>query len=183
MRVIAGRFKGRTLLCPTGLKVRPTADPMRETVFNLLGSSVFGSIVLDLFAGVGTLGIEALSRGAVEVHFVENNRTALRYLRRNLDGIGAEDETTVHPGDVFRVMKRLFRQGRRYDLVFCDPPYGEGLPSRVLSLEGRSPVVKEGGALIVQHHVKETIDWNSSRYNMETQRTLGDTSLSILMAG
>jgi 16S rRNA (guanine(966)-N(2))-methyltransferase RsmD len=156
---------------------------MRETVFNLLGSSVVGSTVLDLFAGVGTLGIEALSRGAVEVHFVENNRTALRYLRRNLDTIGAADDTAVYAGDAFRVMKKLFAQGRKYDLVFCDPPYGEDLSNRVLSFEGESPVVKERGALILQHHVKDEIDWPSSRYDMETQRTLGDTFLSILTAG
>jgi 16S rRNA (guanine966-N2)-methyltransferase len=180
MRVIAGRFKGRMLLCPPGLRVRPTADPIRETVFNILGSRVSGLIALDLFAGVGTLGIEALSRGALEIHFVERNRTALRYLRGNLETLGITEEAEVFAGDAFRLMKRLHVQGRRYRLVLCDPPYGQGMVDKVLELESRFPIVDDGGTLVIQHHVKEPIRSLDKRHVLETQRTQGDTTLSIL---
>jgi len=180
MRVIAGNFKGRKLLCPRGLRVRPTADPIKETMFNLIGDFVQGSTALDVFAGVGTLGIEALSRGAHEVYFVEQNRTALRYLARNLEEVGVGDEAVVLRGDAFRWMKRLHAQGRRYDLVFCDPPYGEGLVDRVLSLEHVAALVQHGGALVIEHHVKEEISRSFARYRLKTHRRSGDTCVSVL---
>jgi 16S rRNA (guanine(966)-N(2))-methyltransferase RsmD len=153
---------------------------MRETVFNLLGNTVKGSAAIDVFAGVGTLGIEALSRGARTAHFIEKGQKALRYLRRNLDNIGAGDEAVVLAGDVFRVLKRLQARGMKFDLVFCDPPYGEGLLDRVLSIENESPFVEPGGVLAIQYHAKDQVSWSLSRYVLEKQRTLGDTTLSIL---
>ena len=180
MRVIAGKYKGRTLLCPSGLRVRPTADPMRETIFNLLGDAVDGSRALDVFAGVGTLGIEALSRNAREVHFVERDRTALRYLRKNLDGIAVKEEAAVFAGDAFRVMKRLHAEGRMYDLFFCDPPYGEDLTQRVLSQESESPVVEPGGMLVIQRHAKDGVDRSHPRYALVKRRVFGDTVVDLL---
>lgn len=180
MRVIAGKYKGRALLCPSGLRVRPTADPVRETIFNLLGGAVDGSRALDVFAGVGTLGIEALSRNAREVHFVEKDRTALRYLRKNLDGVAAKEEAVVFAGDAFRIMRRLHEEGRTYELLFCDPPYGEGLTQRVLSEESESPLVEPGGMLIVQRHAKDPVDLPHRRHTLRRRRVFGDTVVDIL---
>ena len=119
MRVVAGEFKGRRLHAPRGAGTRPTADRVREALFSILGD-VSGARVLDLYAGSGALGIEALSRGAESALFVERDRRALAALRRNLDAVGADAE--VRSQDALRFMAHP--EGV-FDLVFCDPPYDE----------------------------------------------------------
>ena len=119
MRVIAGDFKGRRLHTARGVRTRPTADRVREALFSMLGD-VSGARVLDLYAGSGALGIEALSRGAESAVFVERDQAALAALRRNLDAIGVDAE--VRRQDALRF---LARPEGAYDLVFCDPPYDD----------------------------------------------------------
>jgi len=121
MRVIAGRYKGRRLAAPAGPDTRPTSDRTREALFSVLGSRVEGARVLDLFAGSGALGIEALSRGASEATFVETSPAALRSLRANLEPLDAAAET--HRSDARRFLGTASRAARQYDLVFLDPPY------------------------------------------------------------
>lgn len=120
MRVIAGRFGGRRLAAPKGDATRPTADRVREALFSVLGD-VSGLTVLDLFAGSGALGIEALSRGAVSALFVERAAPALTALRANLDTLGIDAE--VHRGDARTFVRNASRAGHTYDLIFLDPPY------------------------------------------------------------
>jgi 16S rRNA (guanine966-N2)-methyltransferase len=121
VRVVAGEFKGRRLHAPRGARTRPTADRVREALFSVLGEGAQGARVLDLFAGSGALGIEALSRGAAEATFVESSPAALRALKANLEALGASAE--VHRGDARRFLGAASRAGRQYDLVFLDPPY------------------------------------------------------------
>jgi 16S rRNA (guanine966-N2)-methyltransferase len=117
VRVVAGEFKGRRLHAPRGARTRPTADRVREALFSMLGD-VSGARVLDLYAGSGALGIEALSRGAESAVFVERDQQALAALRRNLKAVGADAD--VRRQDVVRF---LARPAGKFDLVFCDPPY------------------------------------------------------------
>lgn len=124
MRVIAGRFGGRRLAAPKGDATRPTADRVREALFSVLGD-VSGLTVLDLFAGSGALGIEALSRGAQSALFVERAAPALAALRANLDTLGIDAE--VHQGDARAFVRNASRAGRTYDLVFLDPPYRDAV--------------------------------------------------------
>lgn len=120
MRVVAGELRGRRIDAPPGRDTRPTTDKVREAVFNALGSLdlVRDAVVLDLFAGSGALGIEALSRGAAEAIFVERDRAALQTLRRNLEVLDLDDRSRVVPGDVMTTAPRLTA-----DLVLADPPY------------------------------------------------------------
>jgi 16S rRNA (guanine966-N2)-methyltransferase len=120
VRVIAGSLGGRRLSAPKGAGTRPTADRVREALFSVLGD-VEGARVLDLFAGSGALGIEALSRGAAEVTFVDSDATALKALRGNLHELGAEAE--VRRADARSFLRSARKSGREYDLVFLDPPY------------------------------------------------------------
>ena len=120
MRVIAGRYGGRRLTTPKGADTRPTADRVREALFSALGD-VSGLTALDLFAGSGALGIEALSRGAASAVFVERAAPALAALRANLDALGTT--AVVHKGDARTFLRNASRAGRTYDLVFVDPPY------------------------------------------------------------
>jgi 16S rRNA (guanine(966)-N(2))-methyltransferase RsmD len=122
MRVIAGSRKGHTLVAPRGTETRPTADRVRENIFNLVGP-LDGAKVLDLFAGSGALGIEALSRGAAQAVFVENDRDALRAIERNLEKLRLTGARVVR-GDALFTLAQEAMAGAKYDLVLVDPPYG-----------------------------------------------------------
>ena len=122
MRVIAGRYGGRRLQAPPGEATRPTGDRVREALFSILGAEVEGARVLDLYAGSGALGIEALSRGAAEATFVDSAPVAQRAIEANLDALGAQAE--VRRQDVRRFLGAASAAARQYDLVFLDPPYG-----------------------------------------------------------
>jgi len=122
MRVVAGRFGGRSLVAPRGQATRPTSDRVREALFSILGPSlVEGVHVLDLFAGSGALGIEALSRGASQATFVDSSSAAVAALRRNLEALGVDAE--VRRQDALAYLRSASRGARLYDLVFLDPPY------------------------------------------------------------
>ena len=122
MRVIAGHFRGRVLVAPRGRSTRPTSDRVREALFSILGpGAIEGARVLDLFAGSGALGIEALSRGASHAALVDSSGAAVAAIRRNLSTVGAEAE--VRRQDALTYLKTAFREARQYDLVFLDPPY------------------------------------------------------------
>ena len=147
MRVIAGAARGRKLEAPTGLDVRPTSDRVRESVFNSLGSieAIVGARVLDLFAGTGAMGIEALSRGASEATFVDNDRAAIAAIKANIEHVGF-DNCTVVRNDVFGYLDGCV--DGRFDLVICDPPYDyerwsdltAELDAPVLVLESNKPI-------------------------------------------
>lgn len=123
VRVIGGAARGRRLQAPRGRQTRPTSDFLRETLFDLLGQQVAERNFLDLYAGTGAVGIEALSRGASRAVFVERDRSALARLYRNLEISGFMDRAEVAPLEVLRYLRRAASEGRRFDLIFLDPPY------------------------------------------------------------
>jgi 16S rRNA (guanine966-N2)-methyltransferase len=146
VRVIAGRYGGRRLQAPPGSATRPTSDRVREALFSILGARVAGARVLDLFAGSGALGLEALSRGAAAVTFVESAPAALRALRANVTALGAEAE--IARADALKWLRSASGRARQYDLVFLDPPYrqAEALGAVLSEL---LPAVLGPGALVV----------------------------------
>jgi 16S rRNA (guanine966-N2)-methyltransferase len=170
MRVVAGEFKGRRLQTARGTRTRPTADRVREALFSMLGD-VSGARVLDLYAGSGALGIEALSRGAESAVFVERDQAALAALRRNLDAVGARAE--VRRQDVLRF---LARPEGTFDLVFCDPPY-DGAPAVAAPLAGALPTLLGEDARIVTESDKR----NPLLLPLPllVERTYGDTRVAI----
>ena len=123
MRIIAGRFGSRRIEAPKGMDTRPTLDQTRESMFNVLQGETEGARVLDLFAGSGALGLEALSRGAVWAVFCDTGREAVKVLRANIAALGVGNETRVLAEDCFAALDRLASEEERFDLIFLDPPY------------------------------------------------------------
>ena len=179
MRIVAGIARGRRLRAPKGRHVRPTADRVKEAVFSILESreTSEGKAVLDLFAGAGTLGIEALSRGASEAVFVDPAREASDAIHANLEAAGFEAEVLSMPAD--RAIKRLGTNGRRFDRVFIDPPYGEGWVERTLVALDAAGVVREGGWIVAEHGRGEEPAPVIGRLVRELDRRYGDTHISL----
>lgn len=124
LRIIGGKFRNRTLKAPQGMETRPTANRLRETVFNMCQFHLEGALFLDLFSGTGAMGIEALSRGAQKAIFVEQSVQACRVLRDNLETLGVMSQAQVIQGDVFRQLDHFASLQKQFDLIYVDPPYG-----------------------------------------------------------
>src|SRR6266850_3861538 len=159
MRVIAGTYRSRILKSLRGLALRPTSDRLRETLFNVLGPNVSGARFADLFSGTGAIGIEALSRGAAEVVFIENHAPAAALIRKNLDSLGIRGGFTVLPVDVLRGLEMLAAKAKGaksgFDLVFLDPPYAAAPDyERVLKFLGSADLLASGGIAVAEHRRK-----------------------------
>ena len=170
MRVIAGEFKGRRLHTARGARTRPTADRVREALFSMLGD-VSGARVLDLYAGSGALGIEALSRGAESAVFVERDPRALAALRRNLDAVGAD--AVVKRQDALRFVAR---PGGPYDLVFCDPPYDDAPRVAAPLSEALPALARENARIVTESDKRNPLLLPQP---LVVERSYGDTRIAI----
>jgi 16S rRNA (guanine(966)-N(2))-methyltransferase RsmD len=154
MRIIAGKFRSRKLEAPAGLATRPTSDRLRETLFNVLAPRIEGAAFLDLYAGSGAVGIEALSRGAGSVVFAERAPAALAALRVNLDRLGVTAGFRIHSGSVGAWLRKASGGATTFDLVFLDPPYeaGEEYAATLGLLGGGAAGLLAPGALVIAEH-------------------------------
>src|SRR5213596_1128640 len=170
LRIIAGEFKGRRLKAPAGRAVRPTADRVKEAWFSILQQSIPEARVLDLFAGSGALGFEALSRGAVSVDFVETHRVSLTALKANVEALGVEDRVTIHRSDALRFAERL--QPAQYDIAFADPPYATDDAEHVAGIFRATPFARVLG---IEHRTNLSLDGDDTR-------RYGDTAITFVYA-
>jgi 16S rRNA (guanine966-N2)-methyltransferase len=177
MRIVAGEFRGRKLLSPRGGSIRPTADRVRESIFNIISSRILEARVLDLFAGTGALGLEALSRGAAQAVFVDQNMEAIRLIRSNTELCGAQERTQVIQGPVHRVLDELAGRSETFDLIFMDPPYGKGYMEKTLLLLSR--VACPEAMVIAEHHAREPSPSAPSGWVQVQVRRYGDTTVSF----
>ena len=184
MRVIAGIYRSRILKSLKGLALRPTSDRLRETLFNVLASNIAGSRFVDLFAGTGAIGIEALSRGAAEVVFIENHASAATLIRRNLESLSINSGVTVLPVDALRglatLATRKMEAAPGFDYVFLDPPYAAAEDySRVLEFLGSADLLAPGGIAIAEH--RRSFDLREEVGALKRFRVLkqGDAALSF----
>lgn len=171
MRIIAGVWGGRRLKPPKGRAVRPTSDRVREAWLGAIGHAVVGASVVDLFAGSGALGLEALSRGAASAVFVEQARPALETLRANIDTLEAQDESRVVRGDAIRYARGL--EALAFDLALADPPYDRGFATDLIQLFVETPFARE---FWVEHRSDEAIPSVPGA----ASRRYGDTTLTVL---
>ena len=180
MRITGGKHKGRSLSTLKGLKIRPTSDNVREAIFNILGQDVKGFRVMDLFSGAGTLGIEALSRGALETLFVDKSSRALGILQKNLALCGFEKSGLTFRWDLARGIpsSRLFATGL-FDLVFLDPPYGKGLLPKILEEISNGKILSPGAYVVAESYKNEKVSSPSGVLELEDERLYGDTKITF----
>ena len=180
MRIISGEFRSRKIVFPKSKLTRPMMDRMKETVFNILGEAVQGTAVLDLFAGSGSLGLEALSRGAKKVTFVENGPWAVKTIHQNLEALHLKKNASVMDKDVLKAIQRLESKGKIFQLIFLDPPYNQGLVKKILiSLEG-SAIVTPLTKIVLHHSRQEKLPETLERFQVLREKRFWQACLSFL---
>jgi 16S rRNA (guanine(966)-N(2))-methyltransferase RsmD len=155
LKIIAGEYRGRILKTPEGKQVRPSSGLLRGVMFNVLGHFVAGKNVLDIYAGSGALGIEALSRGAAVVTMVEADRSTAGLIRQNLEMLKVQDKARVVIQDALDFVSS---SGGKYDIVLADPPYQANVSSQILDMVSKHGLLAPGGIMVIQHHRAEKID-------------------------
>ncbi len=182
MRIIAGQMRGRRLVAPKGTATRPTADRVREALFSRLATldALVDAVVLDAFAGAGTLGLEALSRGARRVMFVEQDRAALAALNANIAALGVEGETSVVRADAFAAARRARPAGAPFSLLFLDPPYriDKSEVRGLIESLAASGSLGDGAIVVWEHDAREEPLWPATVRDAGSKR-YGDTAVSL----
>lgn len=180
MRIIAGIYKGRRLKTLEGLSVRPTSDRLRETIFNILTPRIEGARFADVCAGSGAIGIEALSRGARHVTFVESSLKAARIISENLRNCGIREDYRVINRDAIRALKNLASEKAQFDVIYFDPPYNSDLYTPVMWLIAKHALLAEDGVVIIEHRRQTLLLPNYDRLRPYRQVTHGDSILTFL---
>ena len=181
LQVIAGLARGRRLASLHGRKTRPTSGLVREALFDILGSDVEGCRFLDVFAGTGAVGIEALSRGAERLTSIENNPAAVRILMKNLEDCGLRPQTEVIQFDAVDALMMLNNRNQLFDLVFLDPPYGDPTGLKALMTVAKYAVAPAGALVIYEHFHKEEPGQAFGRLSRQRLERWGDTCLSFYL--
>lgn len=179
MRIIAGQYKGRRLTGPKDLDVRPTSDALRETLFNVLGPTIAGLRVLDAFAGTGALGLEALSRGAASVTFVEKDRRVVRVLEANIATCGAQNACAIIRDDFVGIDRRQ-GVGRAFDLALLDPPYDQTSLDEVVTTT--AALMESGGRVVLEHSRRRASPEAAAGLQRFRVLVAGDSALSFYVA-
>ena len=180
MKIITGKYRGRSLVTPDGLKTRPTTARIKESIFNIIQFDVEGRDVLDLFAGSGQMGLEALSRGANSCTFCDSDKGAIAAIKKNIDKCKAE-EAKLHDKDSINFLK--LQKKNSFGLIFLDPPYGVGLLEESLKVITTVDILQEGGIILCESHK----DWNApvlpENYKVLKEYVYGDTKITTITKG
>lgn len=179
MRIISGTKKGYKLKGPKGKNTRPTEDRVKESLFNILGPIDEESIVLDLFAGSGSIGIEFLSRGAKKVYFIDKSYLSIKAIKENLAHIDLEESSKVIKNDAIRSIKLLGNEKIKFNYIFIDPPYGQDLIIEVLENVRSQDILSKGGIMIIEHEKTLGLEDEIYDFKKTDSRNYGDKSLSF----
>lgn len=179
MRVVAGQAKGKRLRAPRGTEARYTSDFVREALFNILAPQMPDIRFLDLFAGVGSVGLEAASRGAQEVVLIEKDPLRISYMARNAREAGLSSACRIYRQDVFVAVDILRRRGAQFEVIFLDPPYHNGLAPVALARVAEAGLLAPGGVVVVEHGKRGVMPPKAPPLAMVRQEQYGDTVLSF----
>ena len=181
MRIISGTNKGKRLYAPEGKGVRPTGDKIKEAVFNMIGPIDEESIVLELFAGSGSMGIEFLARGAKHCTFVDISNKSLNYVKKNLQLCNFTDKTEIIASDYEKAIINLSKNNRKFDYIFADPPYGFSLCNKSLNAVLKYNILKYSGLLIIESEKQEKVIDNNALDVIEyKEKIYGRTKISLI---
>lgn len=176
MRIIAGELKGRRLMSPSDNRVRPTTDKVKEAVFSMIYGYLDGSIVIDLFAGTGNLGLEAISRGAERAYFVDRDRTSIGLVRENVKHCKVEDRSVIIWSDYASAFKKI---GEKADVIFLDPPYSAGYMEECIKLISQSGILAEEGIVVAEYSSSDTLPEQIEDMVLVKSKRYGKISVSI----
>lgn len=176
MRIIAGNFRGRKIAAPSGFSVRPTFDKVREALFSILMDDIYEATVLDLFAGSGSLGLEALSRGAKMVYFCDKSKESLKFINENIKVCKVSDRSKVFAGDFRTCISRIKEE---INVVFLDPPYGEGLTLKAMEIISEEGILSEDGIICCELGKYEELPDDIGRFTLVKEKRYGNTFLKF----
>ncbi|WP_062048526.1 16S rRNA (guanine(966)-N(2))-methyltransferase RsmD [Bacillus sp. JCM 19034] len=179
MRIISGRKKGLSLRAVPGSSTRPTTDKVKEAIFNIVGPFFSGGVTLDLYAGTGGLGIEALSRGMDEAVFVDQNKKAIEIIKENLHRCSLNEQAEVYRNDAHRALKALIKRNRSFDLIFLDPPYAKQKLESELSIIADFHLLNENGMIVCECGANTLIEGTVSTLECVKKEVYGDTKILI----
>jgi len=186
VRISSGRLKGRKLATSKKIfvstdsdELRPTSSKVRESIFNILQTEIDHSLFLDLYAGTGAVGLEALSRGAEKVFFVENKQVRAKAVMDYIHKLGLDDMASVYQEEAEAFLKRAMRTGLKFDIIFADPPYMSGEIDKLLTNIGESNILKEDGCVLVEHSSKTILPENGQNIKLVKNYKYGDTMLTL----
>lgn len=179
MRIVAGKNRGNKLKSPKGLSIRPTSQKVREALFDIIGTSIQGACFLDLFAGSGAVGVEALSRGARKVVFIEKELKCVKIIKENLEKTKNNQNAIVYKMDYLSGLKLLAKKNYLLDYVFLDPPYNMGLVNISLLEISKLPILNKNSLVIAQHYKKEAVNDKLNNLTLFKQKIYGECCLSL----
>ena len=180
MRVIAGDLKGRKISTVEGVNTRPTTDQIKENMFNMMGQFFTGGCVLDLFAGSGSLGIEALSRGLDHAVFIDINYDAINIIKENISNLKLNDQAEVYRNDAFKALKILAKKGLKFDLIFLDPPYGKFDITELLDKIAKNDLLNDDGLIICEYGAGVNVQYNESTLKLIRREVYSAAEILIL---
>jgi len=183
VRVISGTAKGHKLKTVKGITTRPTSDRVKESLFNIITPFIMDSEVLDLFAGTGSLGIEALSRGARLAVLVDKSRECCDIIKENLVHTKLQEKCTVYNADFVDIVARMAGEGRKFDIILLDPPYNKNFIQEMLKILMKNDIIRNNGILIAEHRIDDTLPESEGMLKIADKRVFGDTVLSIYRKG
>jgi 16S rRNA (guanine966-N2)-methyltransferase len=179
MQIIAGIRKGKKLIRPQGLGIRPTSDKVKQFIFNYLDDRIVDSVMLDLCAGTGNIGIEALSRGAQEVIFVDNDKTAIQLINKNIQLTHFQNQAQVLLFDAVRYLKKSSERLERFDIIFIDPPYQDKANFDILMTIDKLDLLSESAIVVLEHGFREALEISLAHLKLIETRRLGDSAVSF----
>ena len=180
MRIITGRARGLQLNTPKNMDVRPTADRVKESVFNIIGTKIVQARVVDFFAGTGNLGLESWSRGAAQITFIDLSKESLRIVESNIQKCRAQEDCTVLKGNAVQIIEKLYQQGQRFDFAFCDPPYKKGWLQQIMDALAKNHLLQEGGYLVMERSPQEELSHWPAGYSLMRSAKYGDTVVDFI---
>lgn len=180
LRIIGGNLKRKKLFTPKGMVTRPTSDRVKEALFNILGPHITNASVLDLFAGSGALGLEALSRGAKEALFIDNDHAALTIIDRNIASCRLNTNAVSMRCNILQDLRCIQTAGRHFNLVFMDPPYARDMIVKTLHKLDTIDILKKNAMIVIEHSSGESVPKALARFSLIDQRKYGKTMLSFM---